>query len=188
MAELLEHSGDRGGQLVRNLQQPPVQDAAVAACVYLDRSRAGVVPRPSTQDALLPAPRPVAGERPADDRTPSRRALADLQAVDDEHRLGDRLERRDAPRQLLRRPDVVLIAPRDQIAAAQPGRLHEVRTEPEVRLVADDPDLKWRLGGEPLQQCNGVVARVVVTDDELNGKAGLRGEAGELGSRNAAPL
>jgi hypothetical protein len=86
----------------------------------------------------------------------------------------------DTSPELVRVPDIVLIAECNQLALAQVSRSHEIRSISKPPLIDVDAYRKWRGGGKSLDDEDGIVGRTVIRYDKLRRHTALRRQAPQL--------
>jgi hypothetical protein len=106
--------------------------------------------------------------------------VGDDAVVDEQARVGMLLEGAEHALDLLRQPDVVLVAEKDDVAAAGRERPIEVQGVAEPTLPDEQPDGEGGVATEGLEEVQRPVRRAVVRDHELVGAPRLLDDAAEL--------
>ena len=82
--------------------------------------------------------------------------------------------------QFSRKPDVILVAKRNQVRTAQVGGVHKIGLVAKLGRVAFDAHGKRRRGGEGGDARDGLVGRTIIGDDEFSRQKGLGGKTRQL--------
>src|SRR5579859_7976475 len=132
--ELLDDPRQLHGKRIGDAEGAPGYDARIPRVIHIQRSRAWRVYEASPQPVPVHRTDPVARR--------SSYPLSDLAGVHDQQHLVVALELTRARGQLLGHPDIVLVAPGNQIAPREATGLQEVLGKPESFGIAHDTHVK----------------------------------------------